>query len=100
MCRRHAGRADEPAAEPEAAVFNIQDPKAEETRIKDLVAQGFMVRTRSDADTREAHAHDQSRLQAALRSGAQIISSDYYPGAPDPLGLRFVVRPSWFKGPR
>jgi hypothetical protein len=29
------------AAEPEAAVFNIQDPKAEEARIKALVAQGF-----------------------------------------------------------
>jgi hypothetical protein len=87
------------AAEPEAAVFNIQDPKAEEARIKDLVAQGFLVRTRSDADTREARQHDLSRLQAALRSGAQIISSDYYPGAPDPLGLQFVVAPSWFATP-
>jgi hypothetical protein len=88
------------AAEPEAAVFNIQDPRAEEARIKDLVAQGFLVRTRSDADTREARLHDQGRLQAALRSGAQIISTDYYPGAPDPLNLRFVVRPPWFKTPR
>ncbi|EJL38273.1 hypothetical protein PMI01_00198 [Caulobacter sp. AP07] len=85
------------AAEPEAAVFNIQDPKAEEMRIKALVSQGFLVRTRSDADTREARAHDQSRLQAALRSGAQVISSDYYPGAPDPLGLGFVVAPPWFR---
>jgi hypothetical protein len=84
------------AAEPEAAVFNIQDPKAEETRIKELVAQGFLVRTRSDADTREARQHDLGRLQAALRSGAQIISTDYYPGAPDPLQLRFVVTPPWF----
>ena len=84
------------AAEPEAAVFNVQDPKAEEARIKDLVAAGFLVRTRSDADTREARLHDHSRLQAALRSGAQIISSDYYPGAPDPLGLGFVVSPPWF----
>jgi hypothetical protein len=84
------------AAEPEAAVFNIQDPNAEETRIKALVAQGFLVRTRSDADTREARQHDLGRLQAALRSGAQIISTDYYPGAPDPLELRFVVTPPWF----
>lgn len=83
-------------AEPEAAVFNIQDPKAEEARIKALVAQGFLVRTRSDADTREARAHDQTRLQAALRSGAQVISSDYYPGAPDPLNLGFVVTAPWF----
>jgi hypothetical protein len=83
-------------AEPEAAVFNVQDPKVEEARIKDLVAAGFLVRTRSDADTREARLQDHSRLQAAVRSGAQIISSDYYPGAPDPLGLGFVVSPPWF----
>jgi hypothetical protein len=88
------------AAEPEAAVFNIQDPKAEEARIKALVGQGFLVRTRSDADTKEARANDHSRLQAALRSGAQVISSDYYPGAPDPLGLNFVVSPPWFKASR
>jgi hypothetical protein len=84
-------------AEPEAAVFNIQDPRAEEARIKDLVGQGFLVRTRSDADTREARGHDQGRLQAALRSGAQVISTDYYPGAPDPLGLNFVIAPPWFE---
>ena len=84
------------AARPEAAIFSIQNPLAEEARIKALVAQGFSVRTRSDADTREARAHDLSRLAAAERSGAQIISADYYPGAPDPLGLKFVVRPAFF----
>ncbi len=84
------------AADAEAAVFNIQDPKAEEARIGDLVRRGFLVRTRSDADTREARQHDQSRLQAALRSGAQVISTDYYPGAPDPLGLNFTIAPPWF----
>jgi hypothetical protein len=30
-------------------------------------------------------------LEAALRSKAQIVSTDDYPGAPDPLGLKFVV---------
>ena len=83
---------------PEAAVFNIQDPRPEEARIRTLVSRGFLVRTRADADTAEARAHDLSRLEIAERSGAQIISTDYYPGAPDPLGLRFVVRPSWFAG--
>ena len=82
--------------EAEAAVFNIQDPRPEETRIKALVAQGFLVRTRSDADTTEARGHDLTRLQSAERSGAQIISTDYYPGAPDPLDLKFEVKPSWF----
>ena len=79
------------AAEPEAAVFNIQNPKTDEARIRDLVAQGFLVRTRSDADTKEARTHDLTRLEAAVRSGAQIISTDYYAGAPDPLDLKFVV---------
>ncbi|NQE64810.1 phosphatidylinositol-specific phospholipase C domain-containing protein [Caulobacter sp. RHG1] len=82
--------------EAEAAVFNIQDPQPEEARIKALVARGFLVRTRSDANTAEARAHDLNRLDVAVRSGAQVISTDYYPGAPDPLGLKFVVRPPWF----
>ncbi|WP_184718650.1 phosphatidylinositol-specific phospholipase C domain-containing protein [Caulobacter sp.] len=82
--------------EAEAAVFNIQDPRPEEARIKALVAQGFLVRTRSDANTTEAREHDLNRLDVAVRSGAQVISTDYYPGAPDPLGLEFVVRPPWF----
>lgn len=79
----------------EAAVFNIQDPRPEEARVKALVAQGFLVRVRSDADTTEARNHDLGRLRSAERSGAQIISTDYYPGAPDPLDLKFVARPSW-----
>jgi hypothetical protein len=83
--------------QPEAALFNIQDPRPEEDRIRSLVAQGFLVRTRSDAGTTEAREHDLNRLRSAERSGAQIISSDYYPGAPDPLGLKFEIRPSWFR---
>ncbi len=78
--------------QPEASVFNIQDPIAEEARIDRLVRQGFIVRSRSDANTIEARTHSLKRFQAAARAGAQIISSDYYPGAPDPLGLHFEVR--------
>lgn len=78
--------------QPEASVFNIQDPIAEEARIAKLVKQGFIVRSRADANTLEARTHDLARFQAAVRSGAQIISSDYYPGAPDPLSLKFEVR--------
>jgi hypothetical protein len=37
-----------------------------------------MVRTRSDADTREARTGDKTRFEAAVRSGAQLISTDYY----------------------
>lgn len=86
--------------EAEAAVFNIQDPRPEEARIRTLVAQGFLVRTRSDSDTTEARNHDLGRLDVAVRSGAQVISTDYYPGAPDPLDLKFVIRPPWFEAGR
>jgi hypothetical protein len=86
--------------QPEASVFNIQDPIAEEARIVRLVGQGYIVRSRADANTIEARTHDLSRFQAAVRSGAQIISSDYYPGAPDPLGLKFEVRMSGGYGQR
>lgn len=80
-----------PENSPEAALFNISDPRLERDRIERLVREGFIVRTRSDADTVEARNHDYSRLEAAIASGAQIISTDYYPGAPDPLNLHFVV---------
>jgi len=35
-------------------------------------------------------------LIVAVRSGAQIVSTGYCPGAPDPLGLEFEGRPAWF----
>ena len=44
---------------------------------------GYLVRTRSDANTTEARENDYSRFEAALESGAQIISTDYY--LPDTL---------------
>ena len=78
-----------PETDPEAAIFNIGDPIRDEARIRTLVGQGFIVRTRSDADTREARDGNRLRLAAAIRSRAQIISTDYYPGAPDFLGLGF-----------
>jgi hypothetical protein len=75
--------------QPEAAVLSIEDPLAAAPRIRALVAQGFVVRTRADADGREARAHDRRRAQAALDAGAQWISTDYYAGAPDSQRLGY-----------
>jgi len=77
--------------QPEAAFFNIDSALTDFDRIRRLVDEGFMVRTRADADTVEARAHDGRRMKAALASGAQIISTDYYPGVPDPEGLGYVA---------
>ena len=61
-----------------AAILIINDPVAEFDRIQRLVRQGFIVRTRADADTREARSGDTTRREAAFASGAQLISTDYY----------------------
>jgi hypothetical protein len=60
---------------PAAAVIKVDDP--DEARIQALVKQGFIVRTRADADLVEARANDVTRRDLALRSGAQIVSTDF-----------------------
>jgi hypothetical protein len=66
------------AENPHAAFFIMNDPIEQEKTIVERVKQGFMVRTRSDADTREARTGDKRRFEAAIRSGAQVITTDYY----------------------
>ena len=67
-----------PESDSRAAIFVINDPLAEGERIRHLVAQGYLVRTRADADTEEARSNDTRRREAAFASGAQAISTDYY----------------------
>jgi hypothetical protein len=74
----HAMFVDVQEDSPDAAIRIVNDPVAQFDYIQQLVRQGFIVRTRADADTLEARSGDKGRLQAALASGAQIISTDYY----------------------
>ena len=62
---------------PAAAWFKINDPIKDFDRIQDAVARGFIVRTRADADTRQARANDPTQRDKALASGAQFVSTDY-----------------------
>ncbi len=80
-----------PEDAPEAAFFNMQSPTKDAALVTRRVKAGFMVRTRADSETLEARNHDRSRLDAAIASGAQFISTDYYEGAPDPRGLNWAV---------
>ncbi|MEH3159897.1 MAG: Ca2+-dependent phosphoinositide-specific phospholipase C [Sphingomonas taxi] len=80
-----------PDGDPDAAVQIVQDPLVDGARIRRWVQAGVIVRTRTDANTMEARAHDLGKAQAAIASGAQAVSTDYYPGAPDPLQLHFSV---------
>ena len=63
---------------PNSAFRVINDPVADFEKIKKLVALGYMVRTRADADTKEARTNDYSRFEKAKASGAQVITTDYY----------------------
>ena len=67
---------------PEAAYFTMNEPEAQQAEIQKLVREGFLVRTRADADTVEARSGATARREAALSSGAQFISTDYL--WPDP----------------
>jgi len=61
---------------PEAAFLIRNNAKAPE--ISDLVKKGYLIRTRADSDTREARRNDKTTFEAACKSGAQIITTDYY----------------------
>lgn len=67
---------------PHAAVFILNDPIADAARINADVKAGFIVRTRADEGTHEARVNNTRRRDAALATGAQIISTDY----PEPRG--------------
>lgn len=79
------------AKEPEAAVSIVQDPLVDGATIRAAVRDGVIVRTRTDADTVEARTGDHRKADAAIASGAQAVSTDYYPGAPTRPWRDFTV---------
>ncbi|SMP56304.1 Phosphoinositide phospholipase C, Ca2+-dependent [Neorhodopirellula lusitana] len=62
---------------PAAAFRKINDPIRRFREIQRAVQQGLIVRTRADAETREARTGDTRRRDKAFASGAQYISSDF-----------------------
>ena len=57
-------------------------------RIAALVRDGYIVRTRADADTFEARTNSTERRDRALGSGAQYVSTDY----PEPVHITVEYR--------
>ena len=74
----------------ECAFIMKDDPVADSAQIPQLVKQGYIVRTRSDAETVESRTNDSIPREAAFKSGAQIISTDYY--KPDTRFSSFQVQ--------
>lgn len=63
---------------PDAAFVKLNDPQADPTLIPDLVAEGYIVRTRADAGlTAGRVGGDTAQREAALSGGAQYVSTDF-----------------------
>jgi hypothetical protein len=66
-----------PEDSPAAAYMTLNEALTDTAHITKMVKKGFLVRTRADADTVEARKNDTRRRDAAFKSGAQYISTDY-----------------------
>jgi hypothetical protein len=62
----------------ECAFTKRNSSTRDKLKIQELVKQGYIIRTRSDAETWQARNNDYTDFKNALESGAQIISTDYY----------------------
>jgi hypothetical protein len=69
--------------QPDAAFVKVNDPITDPTLIRDLVLDGYIVRTRADAGLEEGRSGDPTRSEIALASGAQFVSTDF----PDPATI-------------
>jgi Phosphoinositide phospholipase C, Ca2+-dependent len=61
--------------EPDAAF--VEQNEADVASINSLVREGYLVRARTDWDTKQARSNDTGRRNELLASGAQLLSSDY-----------------------
>ena len=75
--------------EAHAAFYVNNEPEDSET--PKLVQAGFIVRTRADADLKEAIENDTSRRDKAFASGAQIITTDF-PSGEAHMDTGYVVK--------
>ena len=75
--------------EPDAAFIERNDGPADD--ITSLVRKGYLIRARTDSDTKEARANDTSARDAMIASGAQILSTDYPVNEPARWPGNFVV---------
>jgi hypothetical protein len=67
-----------PVGTPEAAFLILNEPHEQFKVIQQRVRAGYLVRTRADAETKEARTGDRSRMEKAFASGAHVVTTDYY----------------------
>ena len=75
--------------QPDAAFIECNDGPASD--ITALVRQGYLIRARTDSDTKQARANDTSTRDAMIPSGAQLLSTDYPVNEPARWAGHYVV---------
>jgi hypothetical protein len=77
--------------EPSAAFIKMNEALGnEEQQIRERVRSGFLIRTRADVPPAEGRTGSTARRDAAFRSGAQYVSTDY--PEPSPFGSGYIAR--------
>ena len=79
-----------PPGEPSAAFIKMNEAIDQEQQIRENVRNRFLIRTRADIPTTEARSGSTTRRDAAFRSGAQYVSTDY--PEPSPFGSGYLAR--------
>jgi hypothetical protein len=77
--------------QPDCAFTEENEGTPEE--IAALVRNGYLVRTRTDENTKEARTNDTTRRDAVLASGAQLLSTDYPASEPSAWSAYSVSLP-------
>ncbi|HEX4320374.1 MAG TPA: phosphatidylinositol-specific phospholipase C1-like protein [Acidobacteriaceae bacterium] len=75
--------------EPDAAFIERNDGPAAD--IEELVRKGYLIRARTDSDTKQARVNDTSTRDAMMASGAQLLSTDYPVNEPARWDGHYVV---------
>lgn len=75
--------------QPDAAFIERNEGPAAD--ISKLVREGYLVRTRTDSDTRQARIDDTTTRDAMMASGAQLLSTDYPANEPARWAGHYVV---------
>lgn len=78
-----------PPGEPAAGFIKMNNAIDSHDRIRERISAGYIIRTRSDLPVQEAKTGDGTRLEAALSTGAQYISTDY--PEPSPFGSGYIA---------
>ncbi len=76
--------------DPDAAFLRVDDPIGGADDIARFSAAGYLIRTRTDSPTADAREGRTERRDAALASGANFLSTDYYVEDPS-FGTGYVV---------